>query len=500
MEKAEFLGAPIAGVVPGSPADDAGFVPGCFVTQVDGCPVRDVIDWRWLSADDAMCVGYVDADGDAGEVELERDEGQDWGFEFDGVVFDGVKQCRNACTFCFMRQLPKGMRPALSLRDDDFRLSFLSGTFVTLTNLTHADEGRILEQCNSPLHVSLHAADVQVRRRLMGKHAAHGLAAFDRLLDAGIQAHAQIVLVPDENDGAVLEETLAWAYERPGILDVGIVPLGYTRHQCLFDHSFNDPAAARAVLDTLAPFQERALAERGTPWAFAADEFYRNAFGEHLLDHLPPAEHYGDFSLFEDGIGIVRSYVDDWKAVHASGAARACAQALEAAGVRARYVVGGAMQPLLDGLVAKSPLAGWFVPLTVENAFFGGNVDETGLLCRCDIADAIAGCVRPKGAGGCHAQFRTTRNAQWAFRASSGLFEHGAPPPPPDVSGIDEADECRDLFLIPRVVFNDDGVTLDDMSLKDMERRAGVPLAVVSCNPSEFLPEIQTLAARAAHS
>ena len=136
----------VSAVAPGSPADDAGFEPGCYVTTVDGRPVRDLIDWRWLAADDVMELGYVDLDGDEGVVELEREEGEDWGFEFEGVVFDGVRQCRNACTFCFMRQLPDDMRSSLTLRDDDFRLSFLAGTFVTFTNLKPEDERRIVEQ------------------------------------------------------------------------------------------------------------------------------------------------------------------------------------------------------------------------------------------------------------------------------------------------------------------------------------------------------------------
>ncbi len=496
--KAAALGALVVDVEPGSPADDAGFEPGCRVTHVDGHPVRDVIDWRWLSADDVACIGYVDLDGDAGEVELVRDEGEDWGFAFEGVVFDGVKQCRNACLFCFMRQLPEGMRPSLTLRDDDFRLSFLSGTFVTLTNLASEDEARILEQRISPLRVSLHAADARVRRRLMGRHAAHGLAALDRLLAAGIQVHAQIVLVPGENDGAVLEDTLAWAYARPGILNVGIVPLGFTKHQDAFARSFNDPADARAVLDAVAPFQDRALAERGTPWAFAADEFYRNAFGADLLENLPPAERYGDFGMFEDGIGIVRSYVDDWRAAHASGAAAACAEALRAAGVRARFVVGEAMQPFLDQLVEASPLAGAFAPLTVANAFFGGNVDVTGLLCGCDMTAAINRCVRAEGAGGRHAQTVLGSHETPTGRFDSCGTARGTLPPPPrsKVAATvgPPAGGRRDLFVIPRVVFNDDGLTLDDMSLKDMEKEAGVPLAVVSCNPSEFLPEIEALA------
>ena len=170
--------------------------------------MRDLIDWRWLSAEDEITVGYIDLDGEAGEVDLFRDEGEDWGFEFDGVVFDGVKQCRNACIFCFMRQLPDDMRASLTLRDDDFRLSFLAGTFVTFTNLSAEDEARIIEQHISPLRVSLHVSNPEVRRRIIGKHAAHGIEVLDRLLAAGIEFHAQIVLMPDENDGEVLRETL----------------------------------------------------------------------------------------------------------------------------------------------------------------------------------------------------------------------------------------------------------------------------------------------------
>lgn len=445
-------GAPIVAVEEDSPAYDAGFEAGCALTHVNGVPLRDIIDWRWLSADDEIEVGYVDLDGEAGTVELARDEGESWGFEFDGAVWDGVKQCRNACTFCFMRMLPRGMRPSLTVRDDDFRLSFLSGTFVTLTNLSPKDEARIIEQRISPLRVSLHATNAEVRRALIGKHAAHGLAALERLLAAGIEAHTQIVLLPEVNDGEVLRETLSWAYERPGILNVGIVPLGFTKHQTAFSRSFNEPAAACAVLQTIESFQERALVERGTPWVFAADEFYRNAFGDALLENLPSAIHYGDFSMFEDGIGIIRSYVDDWHASEATGVAATCANALRAANTQAQFVVGEAMQPFLNRLIAESPLADAFFALTVPNKFFGGNVDVTGLLCGCDIAAAVNEC-------------RTQRNA---------------------------------LFVLPSVIFNDDGLTLDGMTLSDIERAAGERLHVVSCNPSDFLPEITRLAAPSA--
>ena len=441
--------APIAFVEPESPADDVGFEPGCVITSVDGQPVRDLIDWRWLSCGDEIDVGYIDLDGDTGVVTLEREEGEPWGIEFDGVVFDGVKQCRNACTFCFMRQLPDDMRPSLTLRDDDFRLSFLAGTFVTFTNIGPEDEARIVEQHISPLRFSLHVADPEVRRRMIGRNAAHGLEVVDRLLAAGIECHVQIVLVPDENDGEVLVDTLEWAWARPGLLDVCIVPLGYTKHQSGFEHSFNEPDQAQKVLSDVRPFQERALAQRGTLWAYPSDELYHSAFGRDLLDNLPPTSHYGDFEMFEDGVGIIRSFVDDWEAACEEGdAAARCAAALRAAGVTAYYIVGCAMRDILDVLVERGPLSGAFVPLFVKNDYFGGNVDVTGLLCGCDIVAAVNRAVAA-----------------------------GAAP-------------AASIFLIPEVLFNDDGVTLDDMSLEDMERASDAPLAVVSCNASAYLEQI----------
>lgn len=455
-EPGGFPAARIASVVPDSPAYDAGFEAGCFVTSVDGSPVRDVIDWRWLSAEEAITVGYRDLDGDEGSIELWREPGEDWGLEFDGLVFDGVKQCRNACTFCFMRQLPGKLRRSLYLRDDDFRLSFLVGTFVTLTNLGADDEARILEQRISPLRVSLQASDPEVRSRLIGRHAQHGLDVLDRLLEAGIEFLAQIVLVPGENDGDVLRETLRYAYERPGILGVGIVPLGYTRHQSLFDCSFNDERASRGVLDLVAGFQERALRERGMPWVYAADEFYRNAWRDDLLNHVPEASFYGDFGMFEDGIGIIRSTIDDWERARRSGSIARCARALRASGCIAVMVVGCAQREFLSPLVERSGIGDCFRPLYVENAFFGGNVDVTGLLVGQDIVRAL----------------RALRGGETAVR--------------PERDG-------RNLVLVPRVVFNDDGLTLDDMVLEDMEREAGCRIHVVSCSPLEYFDQIYAL-------
>ena len=382
--------ARIAAVEEGSPAWDAGFEPGCYLTSVDGQPLRDIIDWRWLSDGDAIEVGYIDLDGENGEVELEREPGESWGFEFADALFDSVKTCRNGCIFCFMQQLPRDVRGSLVLRDDDFRLSFLQGTFVTLTNLSAEDEERIKEQFISPLRVSLHAANPEVRRRIIGRHADWGLAALERLLDAGIQVHAQIVLMPGINDGDVLRETLEWAWQRPNILSVGIVPLGFTKHQTRFEKSFTAPQDARAVIEAIGPFQQQARAERGNPWVYAADEFYGNAFGAATPEQVPPASDYGDYEMFEDGIGIIRSYVDEFREAQENGLMARCAEALKAADAHPRYIIGEAMQPFLDRMLEESPLRGHLSALTVANRYFGGNVNVTGLLTGQDIAAAIA--------------------------------------------------------------------------------------------------------------
>lgn len=434
----------VRAVEPGSPADDAGFTPGCQVTSANGHVLHDIIDWRWHADGGTVVVGYVDTDGDVGEAMLEREPGQDWGLEFDDVLFDGARQCCNRCTFCFMRQLPEGVRPSLTLRDDDFRLSFLQGNFVTFTNLEPHDERRIVEQRISPLRYSLHAVDATLRAQMIGPLAQRGLEAAERLLDAGIELHAQIVLMPGVNDGDRLRETLAWAYGHEGVLNVAIVPLGYTKYQQQFSESFQSRDAALQVLDDVRPFQERALAERGIGWVYPADEFYRNAYPETLLEHVPDAAFYGDFGMFEDGIGMVRSFIDDWNASVREQEALASALARHSA--RIALVAGCAQREFLSPLVKQSPLAGLLEPLYVENRYFGGNVDVTGLLCGCDVAPALK-----------------SLDGAYAFAA------------------------------VPAVLFNSDGLMLDDTTIVQLRQQAELPVHVVSCEASKFMPHMQAL-------
>ena len=439
-------GAPIAQVLGSSPADDAGFYPGCVITHVNGRPLTDILVWQWESAGETVSLAYVDGEGDAGEVELVRDVEEPWGFVFDGQIFDGVRLCKNRCTFCFMTQLPRGMRASLTLRDDDFRLSFLQGTFVTLTNVSDEDVERIIEERISPLRVSLHAVSPDVRRTLIGSHAPRGMEVLERLLDGGIRCYAQIVLVPGENDEEELAETLSWAYAHPGIVEVGIVPLGYTDFQNRFSQSFDDPASSRAVLSQVEPFQARARAERGSSWVYCADEFYVNAYRASTPEALPHASFYGDCSMYEDGIGIVRTYLDSLTATCENGDMARLVSRLRTHDVWPVLVVGESVSSFAADTLGRTPLAGHAEYLFVHNAYFGGNVNVTGLLCGCDICDAVRLYSAPQGK--------------------------------------------RAVFYLPEIIFNDDGVTLDGMSLARMEEACGRPLRVVSCLPEDFIPEI----------
>lgn len=437
-------GARIESVSAGSPADDVGFYSGCCILSVDEQPIRDILDWRWLTAGFDITVKYRDMDGDVGEVSLVREHGEDWGIHFDGAIFSEIKLCRNTCIFCFMRQLPAESRPSLSLRDDDFRLSFLQGTFITMTNISAEDESRIIEQHISPLRVSLHAVSPGVRSNLIGSHAAHGLAVCERLLAAGIQMHMQIVLVPGINDGDELRKTLAWAYSRQNIKDIGIVPLGFTKHQSIFTKSFTDLNSARNVISSVQPFQLRAHQEKGTPWVFLADEFYRSAFPSTLLEQIPSANHYGEYDLFEDGIGIIRSTIEEWR--EAADTISKLAQLLEEKHSRIYYIVGYAQREFLIPLVAQGPLQNLFIPLPIRNDYFGGNVDVTGLLCGCDIVNALKSC-----------QSEYTKT---------------------------------DLVVLPDIIFNTDGITLDDMTLEDIRSGTGIEVEVVSCSPAVYLEQL----------
>ena len=388
VKRRAWRGATVLEVEPDSPAAIEGLEPGMIVSHVNGCELRDMIDWDW-EADGPE----VDLEGIANpdtpdefefECHLERDWGQDWGITFDGAVFDGMRICRNNCLFCFMKMLPRGMRRTLYMRDDDYRLSFLQGNFVTLTNLSDEDVERIVSHALSPLNVSLHAVSPDVRARLMGKNAQRGLDALEQILAGGVEVHAQIVLCPNENDGEELLKTLDFIEARPLITSLGIVPLGFTRHQDTFTESFNEPLRAQAVIDAVRPYQLRSRRQTGRTRYQLADEFY-------LMARVDPplAEEYDGYPQYYDGIGMVRSFIDEGAALVADDVAiagvRAAAGRLEGAGERVLLLSGCASAHVVQRFIDSLPARGLCRVLAVQNDYFGGNVNVTGLLCACDV-------------------------------------------------------------------------------------------------------------------
>src|SRR2546429_4921221 len=295
--------ARVVAVAPGSPAASTGILPGDEVLSLNGEAVRDVIRYQ-LQADEPVVELEVRRGGLEQLVAVEKAAGAPLGVELDSPVFDRVQTCDNHCPFCFIHQLPKGMRRSLYLKDDDYRLSFLYGNFTTLTRFTEADLERVISERLSPLYVSIHATDPDVRAQLLrNRRGATSLRWLAALLDAGIDVHGQIVVCPGINDGAVLDDTLLGILDRfPRLATVGILPLGVSAYTTEPDMPEHTTAAAGAVLDTVGRLQSRFPDALGRRLAFAADEYYVLAGRP-----FPDADDYESLPQHENGIRIARA-------------------------------------------------------------------------------------------------------------------------------------------------------------------------------------------------
>ncbi len=378
------VGALITTIRPDSPAYDVGIEPGMRILAVNGKPLTDMIVWLWEGDGDTVNLDVFDpSDNTITPVELERFPGEDWGIQFDGPIFDGMRTCVNACVFCFMTMLPKGGRETLYIRDDDYRLSFLQGNFVTLTNLSDDDIANIIEHDMSPMNVSVHAISPDVRRKLMGKNAARGIESLEALMEAGIEIHAQIVLCPGLNDGEELEKTLRYCEDHEQITSLGIVPLGFTKHQKRFTTSYSDDMyAARSVIELVRPYQDRAFERFGRHTFQMSDEFYLDA----KLDP-PEADFYDGYPQYYDGIGMIRSYMDDTARILKEEHERLnrIASELKRQELQLLVISGAAARDVVAGFVSAEPLVGEV--LAIKNRYFGGNVDVTGLICAGDLLE-----------------------------------------------------------------------------------------------------------------
>lgn len=301
--------APIREVAPGSPAADAGVAAGWSLVSVNGAWISDVLAYRRELAKGEAELVACDPTGTT-SVRF----GVDWadpGIEFDDVIFDGLRLCANKCEFCYVHQMPKGFRKSLYVMDDDFRTSFLYGSFVTLTNLSDDDVGRILEEHLSPLYVSVHTADESLRAEMMkwwrlkvqDPRSTRIRDMIERL--APIDLYTQVVAQPGRNDGEALDATLAYLVSRPNVRAVAVVPVGLTEHRRnLPDLRGYRPDEALALVEQVEAWQARLLAERGRRMVFLADEFYLVAGRP-----LPAAEAYEGFEMLENGVGMVRDFI-----------------------------------------------------------------------------------------------------------------------------------------------------------------------------------------------
>lgn len=286
---------------------------GDRLIAVNDQPLQDLIDYRFAITERQVTLRLLRDDGER-DVTITKEEDQDLGLAFDEAVFDRVRQCANKCEFCFIHQMPEGQfRNSLYIEDDDYRLSFLQGNFITMTNLAERDWKRIEALRLSPLYVSIHTTDPELRRSMLRQPLAERLhAQLDRLVAMGIDFHAQIVLVRQRNDGAVLDRTLEELVTRwgEGLLSINIVPFGATRFReslALPGLAATTPEWCREVIRQVRPFQRRFREERGDDLVRLADEFYI------LADMAFPGErHYGDYTNLGDGVGGCRLLINDW--------------------------------------------------------------------------------------------------------------------------------------------------------------------------------------------
>jgi putative radical SAM enzyme (TIGR03279 family) len=368
----------VQSVAAGSLGLELGLVPGTELLAVNGRALEDFLDWEFLTADERFDLAVRLPNGEAVEYDIERPEGLPMGVTLEPPR---IRRCANHCDFCFVDGNPAGLRAPLYIRDDDYRLSFRYGNFATLTNLKPWDVERILEYRLSPLYVSVHATDPTIRRWLLRNPEAPEIVPQLRwFAERGIAFHTQVVLVPGVNDGTELERTLDDLYGLgPAVLSVSVVPVALTefsKRQLVRELTRAECRAALAVVDRRAA---RALAERGGPWCYGADDLYLQA-GE----PLPPAAWYGDFEQRENGVGSVR-YLQ-------TRIAAAAERLPDLGGKRIGVVTGKAMAPLmpqvLDGLATATGAR--FELVAVENTLFGASVTTAGLLPAAAIERALA--------------------------------------------------------------------------------------------------------------
>ncbi len=375
----------IKAVVKNSHAEKAGFAAGDIIKSINGTEIMDALDYNFCINDENIIIKGESAKGIPFSRYVEKGESDELGLFFKTYLMDNQKSCKNKCIFCFIDQLPKGMRESLYFKDDDSRMSFLFGNYITLTNITDHEVERIIKMHISPINVSVHTTNPELRCKMMNnRFAGKALDVLWRLCDAGIEINCQLVLCPGYNDGKELENSLNDLLEKENIRSIALVPVGLTGYrEGLASLKPFDKEGAENVIKTAEEFGEKSLEKFGTRRAFAADEFYLLAEKE-----LPEPEFYEEFAQLENGVGM-------W-ALTESEALGALQNERKFMPFKRHIssVTGEAAYPLIKELVDKT-CNKWHNlkcdVYAIKNNFFGGEINVTGLVTATDIIDQLKG-------------------------------------------------------------------------------------------------------------
>ena len=398
---------------------------GDVLHSINGQQVEDCLDARFWLADESVLLEVEKTDGAVWELEVDKEVSDDLGLSFEHPQ---PRSCGNKCVFCFVHQLPRGLRSTLYVMDEDYRFSFLYGAYITLSNLSEPDFQRIVEQHLSPLYVSVHSTNPELRNRLLRRDVDPVLPLIQRLLDDGIELHTQVVVCPEWNDGSELERTVGELYALGvGVLSLALVPVGLTGHRAGLPQ-LRVPTAveAGAVLNLVDSLQERFLRDRGTRWIFAADEWYLRAGRE-----LPTYESYEDFPQLENGVGMIADFRRQSR--------RLLARIKSAFPLQLTAVTGRSfareLAAFLTELEKKSAVT--VESVAVESRLFGGDVSVAGLVTGSDILEQLK--HRSLGA----------------------------------------------VLLVPDVMLREEtDMFLDDMTLDQLAEQLGVPVRKIPATPS----------------
>ena len=373
----------ISDVLPGSPAEHAGLSKGDVLLSIDGEPVIDLVDYEHLTASDRLTLEIIKENGSCEQIDLEKEDYEPLGLSFATSLMDNMRTCKNHCVFCFIDQMPKGGRSSLHVKDDDWRMSFVMGNYVTLTNLDERELDRVIRRRVSPLYVSLHASDPEVRRAMMkNPHAGDILPQLKRLADAGLQFHLQIVLCPGLNDGDVLRRSIDdMLLLYPQARSLAVVPVGLTRHRDkLYPLRTFTREEAEATIDEIEARQAELLREHGTRFVFLADEWYTLCGRT-----LPAYDAYEGFPQIENGVGLLRLFEGDMlEALEEKKPLKRAKRFLAAGGTSAQAFFAESYRQLLPYHITLDVRA-------IRNRFFGESVTVGGLITGGDLVEQLMG-------------------------------------------------------------------------------------------------------------